>query len=100
MRYVPAFCLLLLFSHSAAGQVLPTSNGSCSVSPSGVQSCDWMTGVSLSEGAFWQKPRKLVQPSFRHESIAAYAEVMAVPRREKHVAFGIAACRGILNADA
>jgi hypothetical protein len=47
MRYVPAFCLLLLFSHSAAGQVLPTSNGSCSVSPSGLQSCDWVTGVSL-----------------------------------------------------
>jgi mannose-6-phosphate isomerase-like protein (cupin superfamily) len=47
MRYVPAFCLLLLFSHSAAGQVLPASNGSCSVSTSGLQSCDWVTGVSL-----------------------------------------------------
>ncbi len=34
-------------------------------------------GLLISEGAFWQKQRKLVQPSFRHESIAAYAEVMA-----------------------
>jgi cytochrome P450 len=34
-------------------------------------------GLLLSEGAFWQKQRKLVQPSFRHESIAAYAKVMA-----------------------
>jgi cytochrome P450 len=34
-------------------------------------------GLLTSEGAFWQKQRKLVQPSFRHEGIAAYAEVMA-----------------------
>ncbi|HXP69155.1 MAG TPA: cytochrome P450 [Candidatus Dormibacteraeota bacterium] len=33
-------------------------------------------GLLTSEGVFWQKQRKLVQPSFRHESIAAYAEVM------------------------
>jgi mannose-6-phosphate isomerase-like protein (cupin superfamily) len=48
MRYMPAFCLLLLFSgHIAAGQVLPASNGSCSVSPSGVECCQWLTGGSL-----------------------------------------------------
>ena len=34
-------------------------------------------GLLTSEGAFWQRERKLVQPSFRHESIAAYADVMA-----------------------
>ena len=33
-------------------------------------------GLLTSEGVFWQKQRKLVQPSFRHESIAAYTEVM------------------------
>jgi cytochrome P450 len=34
-------------------------------------------GLLMSEGAFSQKQRKLIQPSFRHESIAACAEVMA-----------------------
>lgn len=33
-------------------------------------------GLLTSEGAFWQRQRKLAQPSFRHESIARYAEVM------------------------
>jgi cytochrome P450 len=39
-------------------------------------------GLLISEGAFWQKQRKLVQPSFRHESIAAYADVMADSARQ------------------
>lgn len=34
-------------------------------------------GLLTSEGEFWQRERKLVQPSFRHENISAYAEVMA-----------------------
>jgi cytochrome P450 len=34
-------------------------------------------GLLTSEGALWRKQRKLIQPSFRHESIAAYAKVMA-----------------------
>ena len=51
MRCAPAFCLLLLFNgHMAAGQVLPTSNGSCSVSLSGLEGCHWMTGGSLRKG--------------------------------------------------
>ena len=33
-------------------------------------------GLLTSEGVFWQKQRKLIQLSFRHQSIAAYAEVM------------------------
>jgi Cytochrome P450 len=33
-------------------------------------------GLLTSEGAFWQRQRKLARPSFRHDSIARYAEVM------------------------
>jgi cytochrome P450 len=35
-------------------------------------------GLLLSEGALWQKQRRLIQPLFRHENIAAYAEVMTL----------------------
>ena|SRR5260370_27941873 len=50
MRYIPAVCLFLLFSaYCAAGQVLPESNGSCSVSPSGLERCEWMGGVKSSK---------------------------------------------------
>jgi cytochrome P450 len=33
-------------------------------------------GLLTSEGAFWQRQRKLAQPSFRHDSIARYAETI------------------------
>ena len=48
MRYVTAFCLFALLSgHNTEAQVLPTSNGSCGISASGVQSCDWMSAITL-----------------------------------------------------
>jgi hypothetical protein len=48
MRYVTAFCLFVLLSgHSSEAQILPTSNGSCGISASGVESCDWMSAVTL-----------------------------------------------------
>jgi len=34
-------------------------------------------GLLTNEGASWQAQRQLVQPAFRHENIAAYAEIMA-----------------------
>lgn len=34
-------------------------------------------GLLVSEGAFWRKQRKLVQPGFRRERVAAYGDVMA-----------------------
>ncbi len=34
-------------------------------------------GLLTSEGEFWRRQRKLVQPAFHQERIAAYAEVMA-----------------------
>ena len=47
MRYVPAVCLLiLLIAVTATAQILPTSNGSCRVTASGLESCNWMSGVS------------------------------------------------------
>ena len=47
MRYVPAVCLLILLSAvTATAQILPTSNGSCRVAASGLESCNWMSGVS------------------------------------------------------
>ena len=33
-------------------------------------------GLLTSEGTFWQKQRKLVQPAFRHENIELYAQTM------------------------
>jgi mannose-6-phosphate isomerase-like protein (cupin superfamily) len=46
MRYVSAVCLFALLSvPRATAQVLPTANGSCRVSASGLESCDWMSGV-------------------------------------------------------
>jgi hypothetical protein len=48
MRYVTAFCLfVLLLGHSGEAQVLPTSNGSCGISTSGLESCDWMSAITL-----------------------------------------------------
>lgn len=34
-------------------------------------------GLLTNEGANWQAQRQLMQPAFRHESIAAYAEIMS-----------------------
>jgi cytochrome P450 len=34
-------------------------------------------GLLLSEGEFWRRQRKLIQPAFHQERIAAYAEIMA-----------------------
>jgi len=34
-------------------------------------------GLLTNEGASWQKQRQLIQPAFRHENIAEYAEIMA-----------------------
>lgn len=48
MRYLTAFCLLILLSgRSSEAQVLPTSNGSCGISASGLESCDWMSAITL-----------------------------------------------------
>ena len=51
MRYVTAFCLFILLSgHSSEAQVLPTSDGSCGISASGAESCDWMSAITLRKG--------------------------------------------------
>jgi cytochrome P450 len=34
-------------------------------------------GLLTNEGASWQAQRQLIQPAFRHENIAVYAEIMA-----------------------
>jgi mannose-6-phosphate isomerase-like protein (cupin superfamily) len=50
MRYARTMSLFALFSgFCAAGQVHPASNGSCTVSPSGVMGCQWMSGVKGSK---------------------------------------------------
>ena len=50
MRYVLAVYLLLLFTGQyALSQVEPASNGSCSVSSSGVQGCQWSSDSKKSE---------------------------------------------------
>jgi hypothetical protein len=48
MRYVTAFCLFVLLSgHQTEAQVLPSSNGGCTISASGLMGCDWVTTVEL-----------------------------------------------------
>ena len=48
MRYGTVFCLFILLSgHSSEAQVLPTSNGSCGISASGVESCNWISAITL-----------------------------------------------------
>jgi hypothetical protein len=48
MRYMSTFCSFVLLSGlTTAAQILPKSNGSCRVTASGLESCDFMSGVSL-----------------------------------------------------
>ena len=42
-------------------------------------------GLLTNEGTAWQKQRQLIQPTFRHENIAIYAEIMA-DSTAKHLA--------------
>lgn len=49
MRPIAVVCLLLLLGGNCVGQVLPASSGTCSVSPSGLQRCEWMGGVQTSK---------------------------------------------------
>jgi hypothetical protein len=48
MRYATVFCLfILLGGHYSEAQVLPTSNGSCGISASGVESCNSISAITL-----------------------------------------------------
>ena len=48
MRYVTVFCLFIFLSgHSSEAQVLPTSNGSCGISASGAEDCNWISAITL-----------------------------------------------------
>ena len=50
MQCVPTVCLFVFFNALAApAQVLPISNGSCRVSASGLESCNWMSGISVAK---------------------------------------------------
>ncbi len=52
MRYVTAFCVfVLLSSHSIEAQVLPTSSGACSISASGLESCEWLSALTSRKAA-------------------------------------------------
>jgi mannose-6-phosphate isomerase-like protein (cupin superfamily) len=47
MRYITAFCVfVLLSSHGIEAQVLPSSSGGCSISASGLVSCEWLSAVT------------------------------------------------------
>jgi hypothetical protein len=48
MRTLPALCLIVVFGgFICSAQVLPTANGSCGVSASGVMDCDWVSAANL-----------------------------------------------------
>jgi hypothetical protein len=63
MRSIHLLCLLLLAaSLSAKAQVLPSSNGTCSISPSGLEGCEWLSAVTGGPDTkrLSEKPRLLV----------------------------------------
>src|SRR5450755_2443780 len=48
MRYATVVCLFILLSgYNSEAQVLPTSNGSCGISASGVESCNWISAITV-----------------------------------------------------
>ena len=48
MRFVTMFCLFVALSgYSSEAQVLPTSNGSCAITASGLMDCDWASAINL-----------------------------------------------------
>ena len=47
MRSLQVLCLLALCtSFSATAQVSPSSSGACSVSPAGLEGCNWLSGLT------------------------------------------------------
>lgn len=50
MRFRFSVCLLVWLSIVATAQVLPTSTGSCAVSASGLEDCDWTAAMALHRG--------------------------------------------------
>ncbi len=65
MRQRIAFCLfVLLGSFPAVAQILPTSNGSCRVTASGLESCNRTSGVS--------RTAESIHPAYpRHDATSA-----------------------------
>jgi len=52
MRNLTSLCLfVVLSSFTAVAQVLPSSNGSCRVTASGLESCNWMSAVTRISGS-------------------------------------------------
>ena len=49
VRPIAVFYVSLLFGGYCVGQVLPASRGTCSVSPSGLERCEWTGGVQTSK---------------------------------------------------
>ena len=48
MRYLTAFCVLVLLSgRQTQAQVLPSSTGGCTISGSGLMDCDWASTIEV-----------------------------------------------------
>jgi hypothetical protein len=48
MRYIQVLCVLAICtSFAATAEVLPSSNGSCSVSPTGLMGCNWLSALTV-----------------------------------------------------
>ena len=48
MRYIQMLCVFALCTSCAAtAQVLPSSNGTCSVSPTGLMGCNWLSALTV-----------------------------------------------------
>ena len=80
------FRILLIYHPDAIEEVLVTRNRDFVKSP-GVRLLRPLLGdgLLLSEGDIWLRQRRLVQPAFHRQRVAAYGEVMAA-YAERHVA--------------
>jgi hypothetical protein len=65
MRFVQLLCLLALCTGFATtAQILPSSSGSCSVSPTGLEGCTWMSGVRSHLGKQTEKGKTALFVTF------------------------------------
>lgn len=59
MRSIHVLCLVVLCTGFAAtAQVLPSSSGGCSISPTGLMGCNWVSALTLNPGKEVEKGKR------------------------------------------
>jgi hypothetical protein len=99
MRYVLMFWLFaLLNSPSAKTQVLPSSNGSCTVAASGVEGCHWMSGVNL-RGVTTSKQSDLANDSRSALFVTRFILAPGAPLDSQSIVGGVVLILGKNNGE-